>query len=136
MAGVKASIGGGQAVGSLSFNEIIGFVPGQGRGDAKKGMYESVKNGDILVVYSVNPAIYDLPARKNRKKTNRTGKSRVGMAIVDKSTGALRLVTCDDQPDGEKKWRPFNGTISLSGNPHVVDPAPVPAGDFEEDDED
>lgn len=119
MAAVKATIGGSVGGFSLSFNEIIGYTPGSGRGDAKKGMYENAK-GDVLVVYSVNPAIFDIPARANRKRTNRTGKTRIGMAIVDKSTGGLRLVSCDDRPDGEKKWRPFNGNITLAGNPHVV----------------
>ncbi len=110
---VKATIGGGKAEGVLRFNEIIGFTPGSGRGDAKKGMYENVQNGNVLVVYSVNPQLVDIQPRKNGKRTNRTGKTRTGMFMVGKTKGEARLVTCDDAPDGEKKWRPFNGAVTL-----------------------
>lgn len=130
---VKAVIGGGQAQGTLSFNEIIGYVPGQGRGDAKKGMYEQIRTGNVLVVYSVNPCFVDIEPRKNGKKTNKTGQTRIGMSMIDKKTGAMRLVTCDDKPDGEKLWRPFNGSITLQGNPHVVPQAPAAAEDEYED---
>lgn len=113
---LKAEIVGGKDTGVLSFNEIIGFTPGSGRGDAQKGTYENIENGNVLVVYSVNPQLVDIQPRKNGKRTNRTGKTRTGMFMVGKATGVPRLVTCDDKPDGEKKWRPFNGTITIVGS--------------------
>lgn len=129
---VKAVIGGGQVEGTLSFNEIIGYVPGQGRGDAKKGKYENVRTGNVLIVYSVNPAFIAIEPRKNGRKTNRTGFTRIGMCMIDKKTGDMRLVTCTDGPDGKKEWRPFNGTITIG------DGNAVPAGgdqDYEDDEE-
>lgn len=135
---VKAVIGGGQVRGTLSFNEIIGYVPGQGRGDAKKGMYEHVRTGNVLVVYSVNPQFVQIEARKNGRKTNKTGFTRTGMLMIDKKTGAARIVTCDDKPDGDKNWRPFPGSITLEGNPHVVPNPAAPAAvdeDYEDDEE-
>ena len=115
---------------NLSFNEIVGYTPGQGRGDAQKGMYENAA-GDVLVVFSKNPQFVKCETRKNGKRTNKTGFTRTGMAMVSTKTGSLRLVTCDEKPDGEKKWKKYEGSITLAGNPHVVN---APGGD-EDDDE-
>ena len=132
---LKATIGGANETGNLSFNEIIGYVPGQGRGDAKKGMYKHVRTGNILVVYSVNPQFVEIETRKNGKKTNRTGFTRTGMLVVEKATGKLRLVTADRNPDGRKDWVEYTGSVTFAGNPHVVPDAPAAASD-EYDDED
>lgn len=122
---VKARIGAASDGFNLSFNEIISYTPGSRRGDAKKGMYENRK-GDILVVFSKNPAfvnLRELPngTRANGKKTTRTECTRVGMLLIDKSTGQARPVVCNDKPDGAKNWKVYSGSITLEGNPHVVD---------------
>lgn len=137
---VRAVIGGAAVQEfPLSFNDIIAHVPGQrGRGDAKKGMYEH-KNGNILVVYTVNPQFVEIEARRNGKRTNKTGFTRTGMAIIEKASGKMRLVTADRDPDGKKEWREFKGDITLSGNPHRVDKpqaaAPAAQEEYEDDDE-
>lgn len=138
MSGVRATVGGGQSEAfPLSFDDILGRVPGRGRGDAKKGMYQN-RNGAILVVYSVNPQFVTIERRANGKRTNRTGFTRTGMFIVEKS-GKARLVTCTDAPDGNKNWKAFTESITLAGNPHVV-PNPIVGtaqaeGGFDDDEE-
>lgn len=96
---------------NMSFNDITGYVPGKGRGDAKVGKYIH-RNGKILVVFTKNPALVDIPARANGKKTNKTGKTRIGMGLLD-SAGDFRLVTCGDGADGVKNWKPYTGSITL-----------------------
>ncbi len=96
---------------TLSFNDIIGHVPGrEGRSDAKKGKYVN-RSGKVLVVYSVNPEKHKISLRANRKKTNKTQLTRIGMFMVGKS--GARLVTCDNSPDGAKNWKPYTGTVTL-----------------------
>lgn len=134
---MHAKISGGEASYNLSFNDIINYVPGKGRGDAKKGMYQH-RNGKVLVVFSVNPAFVDLETlprgkRANGKKTTRTEKTRIGMAMIG-TDGTMRPVTCDDNPDGDKNWREFTGSITLAGNPHVVD-APTAAEYLDDEDD-
>jgi hypothetical protein len=136
MAGVRATVGVA-AVDSfnLSFNEIIGHVPGrQGRDDARPGTYED-RNGKILIVFSKNPQLVEIEARRNGRKTNRTGLTRTGMAMIGRD-GAMRMVTCDRDPDGDKKWKVSNKTVTIGGNPHVV-PNPPEAqaaeGEFDDD---
>ncbi len=131
---VKATFGGAANTEyPLSFNDIIGHTPGRpGRDDAKKGMYQH-KGGNVLVVYSVNPQFVEIEPRKNGKRTNRTGLTRTGMCIIDKK-GKVRLVTANRDPDGAKEWKEYTGSITLAGNPHVVDPPE--AGTADEGDED
>lgn len=96
---------------TLSFNDIIGHTPGRaGRSDAKKGKYVN-RQGKVLIVFSVNPEKHTISLRVNRKKTNRTQLTRIGMAMVDKK--GLRLVTCDNSPDGDKNWKPYTGTVTV-----------------------
>lgn len=96
---------------TLSFNDIIGHTPGrEGRSDAKKGKFVN-RQGKVLVVYSVNPEKHTISLRSNRKKTNRTQLTRIGMFMVGKS--GARLVTCDNSPDGAKNWKPYAGTVTL-----------------------
>ncbi len=96
---------------TLSFNDIIGHTPGQtGRADAKKGKFVN-RQGKVLVVYSVNPEKHKIAPRRNGKKTNKTQLTRIGMFMVSK--GVARLVTCDDQPDGAKNWKPYTGNVSV-----------------------
>ena len=130
---VKATIGGAAVVEyPLSFNDIIAHVPGkEGRGDATKGMFQH-KSGKVLIVYSVNPQFVEIEPRRNGRKTNRTGFTRTGMAIVD-TKGAMRLVTADKKPDGEKAWKVYTSSITLAGNPHVVDAPAELAGQDEGD---
>lgn len=105
---------------NLSFNDLIAHAPGQpGRGDALKGMYEN-RNGNVLVIYSKNPQLVEIEARRNRKRTNRTGLTRTGMFMIGKN-GEARLVTCNRDEDGAKNWKKYEGSITLAGNPHVVD---------------
>lgn len=119
---VRAKIGGDKKpAGSLSFNDIIGHVPGRpGRDPAKKGHYRNVRNGNILVVFGVNPTLVELEALRNGKKGNKTGLTRSGMMMVDAKTGNCRPVTCDKKPDGEKIWELYTGTLEITGNPHLV----------------
>lgn len=98
---------------TLSFNDIINFVPGSGRGDANQGKYVHRNGRKVLIVFSKNPDPHDIKPNKTGKKTNRTGKTRIGMAMFDAKAGGLRLVTCGDGPDGTKNWKPYTGTISL-----------------------
>jgi len=135
---VKATIGGGGQVGTLSFNEIIGYTPGQGRGDAKKNCYQNVNNGNILVVFGVNAQLVEYERRPSGKRTNRTGLTRAGMFVIEKKTGKLRPVTADRSPDGKKVWVPYSGSITIGGNPHVIQPGQnaQAAGSDEYDDED
>jgi hypothetical protein len=96
---------------NLSFNDIIGHVPGRtGRSDAKKGKFVN-RNGAVLVVYSVNPEKHKISLRSNGRKTNRTQQTRIGMFMVSK--GNARLVTCDNGPDGAKNWKPYTGAVTL-----------------------
>lgn len=123
MSAVRVQVGQAASVAyPLSFNEIIGFVAGRtpARQDAQPGMFQK-ENGDILVVFSKNPQLVSCEQRHNRKRTTKTGFTRTGMAMIDKSTGGLRLVTCDRGEDGKKQWRKYEGSITLQGNPHVVD---------------
>lgn len=137
MSGVRATVVGAQDQSyPLSFDDILGRVPGRGRGDAKKGMYQN-RAGSILVVHSVNPQFVTIERRQNGKRTNRTGFTRTGMFIVG-ANGKARLVTCTDAPDGQKNWRKFEGSITLAGNPHVVpnpsvDGAASAGGDFDDE---
>ena len=121
----------------LSFNDIIAHTPGQaGRGDATKGMFEH-RNGDILVVLSKNPQFVECEARRNGKRTTKTGFTRTGMFIVDKDKdGAARLVAADKTPDGKKDWKPYTGSITLEGNPHRVANPTELAGQEDEGDDD
>lgn len=120
MAEVRATLSGAKAQDyPFSFNDIIAHTPGKkGRGDAKKGCYEH-RNGKVLVVYSVNPQLVEIEKRANGKKTNRTGLTRTGMAIIGKN-GSLRMVTCNREADGAKDWREYKGSFTIAGNPHVV----------------
>ncbi len=131
---VRATVSGAKAEYPLSFNEIIGYVPGSGRGDAKKGHYQH-KNGNILVVYSKNCQLVEIEPRRNGKRTNRTGLTRTGMFMVGKK-GEVRLVTCDRNPDGEKDWKVFDGSLTIAGNPHIVSEAQKGASEENYDDED
>lgn len=118
---VRAKIGGGKEQETISFNDIIGHVPGRpGRDPAKKGMYQNVKNGNILVVFGTNPMFVEYEKLRNGKRGNRTGFTRAGMMLIEKATGAARPLTCDKNPDGAKNWRLYEGSIELAGNPHVV----------------
>jgi hypothetical protein len=130
---VRATVGGQAGGFDLSFNEIIGHVPGrEGRDDARPGTYED-RNGKLLVVYSKNPQLVEIEPRRNGRKTNRTGLTRTGMFMVGRD-GNVRLVTCDRQPDGEKNWRVSKKTITIGGNPHVISTeAPVEDGEFDDD---
>jgi len=129
---VRATVNGGATVTyPLSFNDIIGYKPGSGRGDALKGHYQN-KSGNVLVVYSKNCQLVEIEPRQNRKKTNRTGLTRTGMFMVGKK-GEVRLVTCDRNPDGEKNWRKFEGSLTIAGNPHIIPESQVSAGASEED---
>ena len=96
---------------NLSFNDIIGHVPGRtGRADAKKGKFVN-RRGKVLVVYSVNPVKHKISPRANGRKTNKTQLTRIGMFMV--SNGKARLVTCDNSPDGAKNWKPYTGPVTL-----------------------
>jgi hypothetical protein len=98
---------------NLSFNDIIGHVPGHaGRGDAKKGKFVN-RSGHVLVVYSVNPEKHTIGARRNGRKTNRTQLTRIGMFMFCPKTRAIRLVTCDNKPDGAKQWKPYTGSVTI-----------------------
>lgn len=139
MAEVRATVGGGAGGFNLSFNELIAHVSGQsGRGDAKKGMFQH-RNGNILVIYSKNPQLVEIEARRNGRRTNRTGLTRTGMFLIGKK-GNARLVTCDRDADGAKDWKEFPGSITLAGNPHVI-PTPANLGSqsadetFDDDDD-
>lgn len=133
---VRATIGGGAQVGTLSFNDIIGHTPGRaGRTDAQKGMFQHIRTGNVLVVYSKNPQFVECAPRANGRRTTRTGFTRTGMFIISKRTGEARLVVANRDPDGAKEWVPFTGSITLQGNPHVV-PDPVAAGNAPTDDYD
>lgn len=120
MAGVKVVVGGKrQDEYPLSFNDIKN----------KKGMYQH-RNGKILIVYTNKSQFIRCDARQTR-----TGFTRTGMAMVDRKTGGLRLVVCDQTPDGDKNWKVFEDTVTLAGNPHVV-PATAQAGQVEAADDD
>lgn len=132
---VRATVSGGAKAYDLSFNDIIGLDGKGGRGDAKKGHYQH-RNGNILVVYSKNPQLVTIEPRRRRAngtvpKTNRTGLTRTGMFMVGKN-GEVRLVTCDRNPDGEKNWRVFDGSLTIAGNPHIV-PETQGGGAIQED---
>lgn len=98
---------------NLSFNDIIAHTPGrEGRGDAKPGAYIN-RAGKVLVLLTVNPQLVPIEPRANGKKTNRTGLTRSGMFMVQKD-GGMRQVTCDRSPDGEKKWKKYTGSLTIT----------------------
>lgn len=96
---------------TMSFNDIINYVPGKGRGDATPAKFIH-RNGKILVNLTKNPGLVDIPQRANGKPTNKTGKTRIGMFLVQ-TDGTARIVTCGDGADGVKNWKPYNGTVTL-----------------------
>jgi hypothetical protein len=105
---VTARVSGAQKVDfPLTFNQIIGYQPGDGRGRSRKGVYEHKSGKKLLVVFSRDVPLVDTDATTS-------GLTRSGMAMVDIESGVMRPVRCDRSEDGEPAWRKFAGTIELS----------------------
>ena len=93
---VKVSVTGGATDSfPLTFNSVKN-VP---------GMYEH-RNGDVLIVATKNSVF-------TRDANMRTGYTRAGHLLWDKSAGRLRKTANDKSPDGIANYRKFAGVITL-----------------------
>jgi hypothetical protein len=95
---LKATMRGGAAPDfPLTFNEIKNVG----------GLYERSGTGDVLVVSPDGTTF--VPDKKVR-----TGYSRTGCLLIEKSTGTPRKLHCDKSPDGVAQWRKFAGALDLA----------------------
>jgi len=95
---IRVTLNGGAANAyPLTFNGIKN-VP---------GAYEH-KNGDVLIVVTKKSKFV-------KDDGMRTGYTRTGHILFDKSAGRLRKTANDKSPDGVAQWRQFKGTLTLAG---------------------